>query len=261
MAVAIAMIPLAKGARLSTSKTTADLETAWGIAPVDSKKEGGTWAFGFGERFAAVAMMPAPIPEGELREPIETAMLWPNAASELQASRGHLIVTVMTGEDSDPIELRKDLTRIVASVLEGCEGALGVYLGDARLLIRKDVFRTVAVESLPELPLLLWVGFRVGPIAGGKSAGFTVGMSALGLMDLESDAANEPPVKFRDRLMATANYLVANGLVIQDGHTIGESASEKILASYGKSSFGHEEAVIRLRFEKPAPTKPFWKRS
>jgi hypothetical protein len=260
MAIAIAMIPLAKGARLSTSKTLADLKVTWSIEPPDAKKGDGSWSFGFGEYFAAVAMMPAPIPEADLRGPIETATLWPDAGKDLKTSPGHLIVTVMTAEDGGAVELRRNLTRVVASVLEGCEGALGVYWGDATMLIRKDVFREIAVEALPEPPLLLWVDFRVGPVAGGKSGGFTVGMSALGLMELESDAANEPPAEFRDRLMSIAAYLLANGLVIKDGDTVGESPTEKIRASYGKSSFGHEEAVIRLQFEAPAK-KSFWKRS
>jgi hypothetical protein len=260
MAISLAMIPLAKGARLSTSKTTADLEATWAITPGDAKKDGGTWAFNFGESFAAVAMMPAPIPEADLEGPIETAMLWPDAAKDLNASPGHLIVTVMSEGDGGAVELRKDLTRVVASVLEGCEGALGVYWGDATMLIRKDVFREIAVETLPEPPLILWVDFRVGPVAGGKSAGFTVGMNALDLMELESEAANEPPAEFRDRLMSIAGYLLENGLVIKDGDTVGESPTEKIRASYGKSSFGHEEAVIRLQFE-AAAKKSFWKRS
>jgi hypothetical protein len=260
MAISLAMIPLAKGARLSPSKTLADLKVTWSIDPADAKKADGSWSFGFGESFAAVVMMPAPIPEADLQGPIKTALLWPDAGKDLKASPGHLIVTVMTAEGGGAVELRKNLTRVVASVLEGCEGALGVYWGDATMLIRKDVFRAIAVETLPEPPLMLWVDFRVGPAAGGKSAGFTVGLQALDLMELESEAANESPAEFRDRLMSIAAYLVANGLVIQDGHTVGESATEKIRVSYGKSSFGHEEAVMRLQFE-AAGKKPFWKRS
>jgi hypothetical protein len=164
----------------------------------------------------------------------------------------------MTSEDSDPIELRKELTRVTASVLEGCEGALGVYWGDAAMLVRRDIFRTLAVDTLPEAPLMLWVDFRVGRGEDGKSAGFTTGMTALGLMELESDASTDSPEDFRDRLMAIAGYLVANGLVIQNGHTLGATEEEKIRVVYGKSSFGHEDAVMRLEYE--APKKSFWKR-
>jgi hypothetical protein len=262
MAVAIAMIPLVKGARLSPSKTLADLKATWSldIDPASVKKESGTLSFGIGETFAAIAVMPAPIPASELEGPIATSILWPDAGKELAQSRGHLIVTVMSPlEEDSPVELRKQLTMVTASVLEGCEGSQGVYWGDATMLIRRDVFREIAIESLPEPPLLLWVDFRVGAGENGKAAGFTTGMEALGLMEIESNAANEPPAQFRDRLMGIANYLVTNGLVIQNGHTVGEDENEKIQVVYGQSNFGHEHAVMRLQYE-PRKKKAFWKR-
>jgi hypothetical protein len=48
-------------------------------------------------------------------------------------------------------------------------------------------------------------------------------------------------------------------LVIQNGHTVGESENERILVTYGKSNFGHEDAVMRLEYE-PRQKKSFWKR-
>src|SRR5690606_22961397 len=122
-----------------------------------------------------------------------------------------------------------------------------------------DVFREMAVESLPDPAVMLWIDFRVGPVGKDKAAGFTTGMEALGLMEIECDAANEPPLQFRDRLLGIAEYLVANGLVIQNGHTIGQDMQERIRVVYGKSSFGHESAVMKLQYE-PVKKKPFWKR-
>ncbi len=260
MAIAIAMIPLAKGARLSPSKTLADLKAIWQIDvdPSSVTKEPGQISFGFDDAFAVLAVMPVPIPAADLAGPIETSVLWPDAGEELAASRGHLIVTVMTPDEGDPIELRKQLTRVVASALEGCEGALGVYWGDATMLIRRNVFRELAIKTLPSAPLMLWVDFRLGRGEGGRSAGFTTGMTALGLMELESNTATEPPAQFRERLMAIAEYLVAKGLVIQNGHTVGEDANEKIMVVYGKSSFGHQHAVMRLEYSKAK--KSLWGR-
>lgn len=263
MSTAIALIPLAKGARLSRSKTVADLKSTWSIEVESSnaqkEKEVGVLTLGFGESFAAIGLMPAPIPAKELAGPIETSVFWPDAGNDLAQSRGHLIVSLMMPLEGNAIEVRKQLTMIVASVLVGCEGAQGVYWGDATMLIRSDVFRATAIESLPDPPLMLWVDFRVGAAEKGKAAGFTTGMEALGLMEIECDAANEPPSLFRDRLLGIAGYLVANGLVIQNGHTIGEDEHERIRVVYGKSSFGYENAVMKLQYE-PAKKKPFWKR-
>jgi hypothetical protein len=265
MSTAIAMVPLVKGARLSRSKTVADLKSTWSMevesssSQKENKEGAGVVTLGFGDSFAAIGLMPVPIPASELAGPIETSVFWPDAGKDLAQSRGHLIVSLMTELEVDPIELRKQLTMVVASVLVGCEGAQGVYWGDATMLIRSDVFREMAVESLPDPAVMLWIDFRVGPVGKDKAAGFTTGMEALGLMEIECDAANEPPLQFRDRLLGIAEYLVANGLVIQNGHTIGQDMQERIRVVYGKSSFGHESAVMKLQYE-PVKKKPFWKR-
>jgi hypothetical protein len=76
MSIAIAMIPLAKGARLSRTRTLADLREAWSmdIDPSNAVNEKGILTIGFGEAFAAIAMMAAPIPGEELAGPIQTRL-------------------------------------------------------------------------------------------------------------------------------------------------------------------------------------------
>jgi hypothetical protein len=265
MSTTIALIPLVKGARLSRSKTIADLKSTWAIEVESSssqkeEKEGvGILTLEFGDSIAAIGLMPVPIPASELAGPIETSVFWPDAGKDLAQSRGHLIVSLMTELEIDPIELRKQLTMVVASVLVGCEGAQGVYWGDATMLIRGDFFREMAIQVLPDPAVMLWIDFRVGALGKNKATGFTHGMEALGLMEIECEAANEPPAEFRDRLLGIVDYLVANGLVIQNGHTIGQHMEERIRVVYGKSSFGHENAVMRLEYE-PVKNKPFWKR-
>jgi hypothetical protein len=261
MSTAIAMIPLIEDARLSRTKTIADIRSTWSIEveSVSAQEDEAAFALGFVDSFAAVGLLPSPIPAKELEGPIETSVLWPEASTDLAQSRGHLIVSLITHVQVDAIELRKQLTRLVASLLVGCEGAQGVYWGEAGMLIRKDIFREIAIESLPDSPLMLWVDFRVGAGKNGKAAGFTTGMEALGLMEIECDAANESPSQFRNRLLGLAGYLVANGLVIQNGHTIGHDEQERIRVVYGKSSFGYKTAVMKLKYE-PVKKKPFWKR-
>jgi len=76
---------------------------------------------------------------------------------------------------------------------------------------------------------------------------------------LAVETAPRADTALRDRLMAIADYLLKNGLVIQNGHTVGEDENEKIQVVYGKSSFGHENAVMRLEYQ-PRQKKAFWKR-
>lgn len=265
MAVTMAMVPLAKGARLSSTKLAADFAT-WDdvLAPPKIEKQEGTIAFDHGEFFAAIGIMPAPIPGDSLAGPIETSWLWPDAAKELSPHKGHLIVTVGTSsDDPNPVEIRKLLTQVVASVLASTEGALGVYWAEAGLVISRNLFLEMAREFLPaQSPLLLWVDFRVGPVdhESGLSFGFTAGMNHLGLMDLITSNASEPPGELRQRLIYIAEYLLDNGLVIEDGHTVGESAAETIRVVYGPSSFGHEQPVMQLDYSSKSKKKGWFGR-
>lgn len=265
MAVALAMVPLAKGARLSSSKLAADFAT-WDdvFAPPEVEKKEGIISFDHGEFFVAIGIMPAPIPADSLEGPMATSWLWPDAAKELPQHKGHLIVSVnhFAGEP-DPVEIRKVLTQAVASVLASSEGALGVYWGESGMVIGRDLFIEMAREFLPaQVPLVLWVDFRVGPVDqdSGLSYGFTAGMDNLGLMDLVTSNASEPPGELRQRLINIAEYLLDNGLVIEDGHTVGESAEEHIRVVYGPSPFGHEPQVMQLDYTSKTKKKGWFGR-
>jgi hypothetical protein len=151
------------------------------------------------------------------------------------------------------------LTQVIAAILTTCPQSIGVYWGDATLVVPRELFREFATEMLPEvLPLPIWVDFRVGPGHDGKMAGLTTGMKALGHMELETLNSPESPGELRERLMDLCAYLLQNGPVIKDGHTVGQSAEEKIRVVYSPSSFGHEGRVMRLDYS-TAEKKPWWK--
>jgi hypothetical protein len=208
--------------------------------------------------------MPAPIPGEGLEGPISTSYLWPESRAELAKMKGHLIVTVgKPGDDADPIEIRKVLSQVTASVLATTEGALGVYWGEAGMLIGRDLFVDMAKGMLPhETPFLLWVDFRVGPVDhdSGLSFGFTQGLHKLGLMELITENATDPPGDLRERLMSIADYLITNGPVIEHGHTVGEDANERITVIVGPSPFGHEGNVMRLDYSSKKKKKGWFGR-
>jgi hypothetical protein len=148
---------------------------------------------------------------------------------------------------------------VVAAVIATCPQTVGVYWGNATLVISPPVFRDFAKEMLPDtLPIPMWIDFRVGDGEKGKMAGFTHGMEALGHMELETLNSPESPGDLRERLMDLCGYLLENGPVIQDGHTVGHDANEKIRVIYSPSSFGHEGRVMRLDYA-GAGAKPWWK--
>jgi hypothetical protein len=176
--------------------------------------------------------------------------------------QGHLIVTALSPEETpDPVEQRKVLTQVTASVVATCEGALGVYWGDAGHLIGHDLFVAIATDMLPNnVPLPLWVDFRVGPVdhESGLSFGFTDGLEELGLMELVTQNATDSPGELRERLMSIADYLVTNGMVFEHGHTVGEDEDERITVRIGSSPFGHEGDVIELDYSSKKKLKRSW---
>jgi hypothetical protein len=216
-----------------------------------------TLAFSVGELQVILGLMPAPLPWSDLEGPCATSWLWPKAAEELRPHKQHLIVTVM-GEAS-ALERTKLLTQVVASIAATCPQTVGIYWGNATLVISPPVFREFATEMLPDgLPLFIWIDFRVGPGPGGKMAGFTHGMTAFDLMEIETLNSPEQPGELRERLFGLCGYLIENGPVIRDGDTVGEDANEKIRVIYAPSSFGHEGQVMRLDYS-TAKKKSWWK--
>jgi hypothetical protein len=152
------------------------------------------------------------------------------------------------------------LSQVVASVLATCPQALGVYWGNAALVISPQLFREFAVQMLPQgLPLYIWIDFRVGPGKDGKTAGFTHGMKWLGHMDFETLNSNESPGELRERMFELCCYVIENGPVINDGDTVGQDAQERIRVVYSPSAFGYKDQVMRLDYSAAEPSKPWWK--
>lgn len=206
-----------------------------------------------------LAPMGAAIPWSELEGPCATSILWKDVEKDVKKHTNHMVVTVMS-DDLSPIEISNVLTQATAAILSTCPNALGVYWGNATLLIPKNIFCDFATKILPENPPVhIWVDFRVGPDEEGISSGFTTGLAALELMEIEAIKVPEPYSELRERLTSLADYLLNNGMVIKDGDTVGGDQDEKIKVRYADSEYGHKENVIRLNYENATVKKSKWK--
>ncbi|KKM60397.1 hypothetical protein LCGC14_1542240 [marine sediment metagenome] len=254
------MVMLGEDAVVSVSDIQHKLSANWPDLPAatDTDEKDDTLSFRVGSFDIILAKMPAPIPWSDLEGPCATSTLWPKAGEQVKGHEIHWIVTV-SGESS-PLELSTLLTQVTASVMAACPSALGVYWGNARLVVPKNIFIDFAKEVLPHgPPLHIWVDFRVGKDTEKSSSGFTSGMAALGHLEFEAQGSPEPPGELRERLLSLAGYVVENGPAIKDGDTIGEDANERIRIVYAKSAFGHRGQVMRLEYEGSSPKKPWWK--
>jgi hypothetical protein len=248
MAISIAMVMLGDGVKLSLVEIQRDLAANWSNLPpaTDLEKKDLTLSFSLGDSQVILGLMPAPIPWNELEGPCVTSWLWPEAAEKVRAHKKHLIVTVLSEES--PLDRARVLTQVVAAIVGTCP-AVGVYWGDATLVIPSPVFREFAINVLPEgPPIHIWVDLRAGRNESGRTSGFTTGLKALGLMEFETSTAGESPGDLRERFVALASYLLENGPVIRDGDTVGEEANERIRVVYAPSAFGNPERVMRLDY-------------
>ncbi len=259
MSLSLAFVALGDKPKLSGAAIGRDLNATWPSLPqvTGLEMKENTLAFTVGESQVILGLMPAPLPWSDLEGPCATSWLWPKAAEELRPHKQHLIVTVM-GEGS-ALERTKLLTQVIGSIAATCPQTVGIYWGNAALVISPPVFREFASGMLPDgLPLVIWIDFRVGPGPDGKMSGFTHGMTAFDLMEIETLNSPEQPGELRERLFGLCGYLLENGPVIKDGDTVGEDANEKIKVVYSPSAFGHEGQVMRLDYS-TAKKKSWWK--
>jgi len=226
-----------------------EIENSWPDSQLMEAEESETvMSFDFGgDGCVFLGNMPAPVPWSDLESIAEASWLWPDAAEVLKSHDTHAIVTMTGGRD--PIQRLKLMTQVITSVLKATPSALGVYSHNARFCVSSQVFQSFADEFLPsDVPLTICVDVRVGENKDGTSSGFTRGLDSLGLMDIECSSANEPASELRARLEGIANYLLENGLIIRDGHTLGETAREIIRVKYASSKFGHDKKVMQLDY-------------
>lgn len=211
-----------------------------------------------------LGLMPAPVPWNELEAVVQGSLLWPEddeALAALKAHESHVICTV--AGDLDPLKMSELLTQVSWAILQADPDAVGVYWGTAEMVIHRPIFCDFTTDVMPnELPVLIWVKIALGPSPEGSGmAGFTTGMHAFGHKEFETLRSPDTVEELMDRFTGLACYVLENGPVINDGDTIGSSASERIMVQFAESRFGNEGEVMQLVYD-GAPSqskKPWWK--
>lgn len=245
--LSISMVPLSDQPALSLVKVQAALSHRWPDfsslkSPVDGKDQ---ITFDVGESQVIVALMPAPVPAGDVHSACQQSPYWHMASDDLKSQVAHAIVSVF-GEPQ-PFSRQMILSQVTCAVLDSHESALGVLWCGSGAVFPKEMFQQAITENSPsDYPTSLWVNIQVGTNENGTSSGHTSGMNSLGHREFETTAGTEPPSELRGRLAGLVDHVLENGPVFKDGDTVGESESEKILMLHLGSQFGKLGSVIRL---------------
>ncbi len=197
---------------------------------------------------AAIGLLPSPIPWPQIEGPCETARWWPEASAKLRGHTSHLIVAISSDGKSDVLQRAVNLTHLVAAVAAHVESA-GVFWGGGGLVHDPRVFVEEAQKaSRDNLPLHLWIDFRIEQMEEGTVRLFTTGMKSLGRMEIEIPHSHRLPTEVFDFAYAIADYMLSRGAEIRDNHTVGRSDDEKVMARHAPSMFDERMTVVRLEF-------------
>ncbi|HET6828410.1 MAG TPA: DUF4261 domain-containing protein [Ramlibacter sp.] len=191
-----------------------------------------------------IGLLEQPLPKGEIDHACKWAWYWRTACDVMAPHEAHLLVTVMH-TDLDRLGAALLQTKVVASLMDS--NAIASYWGSS--LQSKDAFlRQSAGASTDNLPVLLWINFR---LTNDIEKGWTIstqGMEKFGLYEIESRDVNVDGRKLFGLIAGMAEYLIKKGPVIKDGETIGDSPAENIRVRHAPSYWREGETVYRVVF-------------
>ena len=244
----LAMVLLGDGQRIEPGQVESAWPSLWPqAAPPEGLSPAGDDSSAFSctldGQTVAVVTVPARVPEHDLAGPSATSWLWPDAADQLVTHSAHAIVWLAAKGSLEVAHI--DCTRFVAAAIQA-SGALGVYIGDATMVVRADVFVEVAQRYEPNLADMLWIDFRCFENEDGSTSLFTVGLDAFGTMELEVERSRRSCGDVREFAMNIAGYLTAHGPVVNDGDTVGGSEEQRVQVRYDDSIIDREGQVMRL---------------
>jgi hypothetical protein len=146
---------------------------------------------------------------------------------------------------ADPEYAAAVTVRIVCGLL-GQPGVLGVYIGSAGLVHSPEFWRANLDSEENACAADLWVHFGMESYEDGTTSLRTQGLAHFGLMELEIVRTRMPYEEMYERAREIAGYLIHEGPVLADGHTVGRTASEKIVVRHESSTYVPEEKVHRI---------------
>jgi hypothetical protein len=214
---------------------------------LEGEENENTFTFTIAGNKAIVALVTKQIPWTDLEEQCAVAWWWPEATQTMQAHTAHVLVAIL-GDNGSALERYVHLTHLTAVVTEKTE-SLGVLFGSGSVVHPAKAFvsRSEGV-SQENVDPLLWIDMRVEQNDDGSLRFYSLGMTFLGMHELEIDSVWLEAEELLDFAYSTIAYILASGEVIMEGETIGRSEDEVVVASYVPSMWNSERTVLKLGF-------------
>ncbi len=215
----------------------------------------------WGDNIVVVATIDAPFPELPVADGTWEAAFyntWPAARKALKKHKAHIIVSALGGpaDFAGCLEAARKTT-FVAAVTAGIAPTVGVLWNTGETATPPERFQAAANGlAQGQWPLDVWVGmsFFQGVPNDGRP---TLGMCTKGLMEfvgreIEFRPCHIPQQTIAERVLGAASYLLSQGLVLNDGDTLGVSESERIRITYADGGARPSIPILQLAFEECA---------
>jgi hypothetical protein len=204
--------PLVEGAL--TGRLTGDISGDASVGPLLLPMRSAT---------VAVMLVDAPLPLPAISDDQARFLGWSSWRIESLTWRRHAIVTALSNATSLPEAraLAEEVIFVAAALAEksgarGVEWVPSVLFYPAAEFVRRALSRPLPPELLFRLD---WRGYL--PPAGPGLGATTRGLRSFGLPEFDCPPTGEKPDRIYHRLMNLSSYLLANGMVLNDGDTIG----------------------------------------
>jgi Domain of unknown function (DUF4261) len=239
-----AFVLLQKNVDLDPVRIRVALERVWSEPIVISagSGEGEALSFAVGERDALILMpVSAPVPDGEAEAMAGYSISTLGTGWQLGAHEAHLIATLQEEDTGLSAQRLVRFSRLLAGVVDGVDGVVGIYCGEAHATHDPDFFRDMAMEE-SLLPVHLWNGVS---IAGNEErvSLLSLGMKQLGQPNLKLTGPRANGNELIDYFFNLLEYAAKHGAAIPDGETVGRSAEEKLVVRHEPSPIAEGETV------------------
>ena len=204
----------------------------WGITipAQDISKDDGSSSFvsHIDNMFAAISLMPAPVPNGEAVENAKTNFRWAQAVSAAESHKAHIMVIAMPLGSQSVLEVGTLQTKLCASCLKlpnaiaintaGTVFEPNAYIDTAKLAIENNRF-----------PIFNHIFFGIYSNDDGKTvSGYTYGLENLGKQDIEILSSAHSANDVFSFMTDISSYVMESDVTLKHGETIGFSAEQKL---------------------------------
>ena len=240
----LAFVLLQRNVDLDPVRIRVALAKVWDepVAIVEGSGEGEILSFSVGERDTLMLMtVSAPIPDGEAEAMAGYSISSLGTDWQLGAHEAHLVATLQ--EENHEISVRRLLrfSRLLAGVIDGVDGVLGIYSGEAHATHDPDFFRDMAMAD-DLLPMHLWNGVSIAANDERMSL-LSLGMKQLGQPNLKLTGPRAEGTELVGYFFNLLEYVAKRGTPVADGETVGRSAEEKLVVRHEPSPINEGEIV------------------